>query len=90
MPRMLKRLFESQLWEGKRKFTIMCVVIAVSVIFRMQNLIDGHDFALIIKDVSIAFMGANLVKHIINTANDYLMLSKARALDHNKTTEQIQ
>jgi len=84
MGRLLGKILQSELWEGKRKFAIMSTVIVVSVVFRLQNLIDGHDFALIIKDVSIAFMGANLVKHILNTANDYLNLNQRTKADNIK------
>lgn len=81
---LIKQVFESEIWEGKRKFTIMLIVIFVGVFCRLQNLIDGHDFTLLIKDVSITFMGANLVKHIINTANDYLLLGKRGQLNEVK------
>lgn len=71
---MWKRIFESEIWEGKRKFFIAGLALGIAVIFRILNLIDGHDCAAIVKDVTIAFLGANLMKHIINTAQDYIDL----------------
>ncbi len=74
---MWKKIWESEIWEGKRKFSIMLIVLGVGITFRLMDLIDGHDFASMIKDVSISFMGANLVKHIIDTAQDYINVKKS-------------
>lgn len=62
---------------GFRKFLLMFAVIIVAVVFRLKGLVNGAEMVDLIKNVGIAFMGANGVEHIVNAVNTHIAAKKA-------------
>jgi len=50
--------------QGFRKFIVMLLLIAVAIVFRIENLISGTDFVTLLQGTGVAFMASNAVEHI--------------------------
>lgn len=57
---------------GFRKFILMLIVIVVAIIFRINDLVNGAEMVDLIKNVGIAFMGANGVEHIVGAVQTHM------------------
>lgn len=57
---------------GFRKFFLMIFVMSVALIFRVHNLINGSEMVDLIKQVAIAFMGANGVEQIVTAVQSHM------------------
>ena len=50
--------------KGLRKWSIMLLLIVVSIAFRMSGLLTGIEFVALLKGTSIAFFTSNAVEHV--------------------------
>lgn len=53
--------------QGLRKWSVMVLIIAISVIFRLIGMINGVEFVALLKGVGVAFMASNAVESIKDT-----------------------
>ena len=49
---------------GLRKWSVMVIVIAVAVVFRVMNYVNGVEFVDLIKGIAVAFMASNAIEHV--------------------------
>lgn len=56
---------------GFRKFLLMTFVVVIAMGFRILELINGAEMVDLIKNVAIAFMGANGIEHLVGAFNSY-------------------
>lgn len=56
---------------GFRKFLILLAIYAISVIFRIHNLLSGDEMVRLLEPTTIAFLGANGVEHIVSAVKDH-------------------
>ena len=73
---------------GLRKFTIMLLYLLVMVWFRLEDLVDGSQFAENVTKAVIAFFGMNISEHMINLGKNWLQ-GKLKELKNGKTTEEV-
>lgn len=57
---------------GFRKFLIMLVFIAIMVIFRLYNLVDGEQFSSNVQIAIVAFFGTNVGEHLLNLGKEWV------------------
>lgn len=57
---------------GMRKFTAMMIFMAIMVIFRIHDLINGEQFAQNVQIALVAFFGTNIGEHLINLGKDWV------------------
>lgn len=57
---------------GFRKFTIMVAFMAIMIVFRVLDLVNGQEFAENIQLAVVAFMGTNLGEHLLSLGKDYV------------------
>ena len=56
---------------GFRKFIAFLLLFVVSIIFRLDSLIDGGQFVDLMKNVALAFFAANGIEHFTEAAKGY-------------------
>lgn len=57
---------------GFRKFIAFLLLFVISIVFRVQDLINGQQFVDLMKDVALAFFAANGIEHFTDMAKGYL------------------
>lgn len=57
---------------GIRKFSVILMLVAVAVIFRLTNHLSGQNFVDLLVPVAVAFMGTNMAEHALNMAKEFL------------------
>ncbi len=50
--------------QGMRKFVVMVLLIAIGIIFRVENLINGDNFVTLLEGTAVAFMASNSIEHL--------------------------
>lgn len=50
--------------QGLRKWSIMFLLVAIGVTFRVTDLLSGVEFVALLKGTAIAFFSSNAVEHI--------------------------
>ncbi len=50
--------------KGLRKWSIMFLLVVISIIFRINGLLTGLEFVALLKGTAIAFFSSNAVEHI--------------------------
>lgn len=50
--------------KGLRKWSIMFILIVISIIFRVNGLLTGIEFVALLKGTAIAFFSSNAIEHI--------------------------
>lgn len=50
--------------KGLRKWSIMFLLVVVSIIFRMSGLLTGLEFVALLKGTAIAFFSSNAIEHV--------------------------
>jgi len=55
--------------KGLRKWSIMFLLIVISIIFRVTDLLTGLEFVALLKGTAIAFFSSNAVEHIKSAFN---------------------
>jgi hypothetical protein len=64
---------------GFRKFLLMAFVVVIAIVFRVKDYIDGAEMVDLLKNVSIAFMGANGIEHIVGAVSKYMDQKQANS-----------
>lgn len=49
---------------GLRKWSIMFILIVVSIVFRMNGLLTGLEFVALLKTSVVAFFASNSIEHV--------------------------
>jgi hypothetical protein len=57
---------------GFRKFIGWLAILAVGIIFRLKNYIDGPGFVDLIKATFLGFVAGNGVEHLVTVVKDYM------------------
>ena len=57
---------------GFRKFTVMVAFMAIMVLFRVLDYVNGQEFAENLQLAVVAFMGTNLGEHLIQLGKDWV------------------
>lgn len=57
---------------GFRKFIAFLLLLAISIMFRSVNFINGSEFVDLMKNIGIAFFATNGVEHFTSMAKDYI------------------
>lgn len=57
---------------GLRKTLVMLMLLAIGIIFRIENLIDGNQLVALLQSTTIAFFAANWVEHVGETIKHYI------------------
>lgn len=57
---------------GFRKFTIMLIICAIGIIFRIYGLVSGAEMVDLFKVITVAFFGVNGIEHVVAVAKDYV------------------
>jgi hypothetical protein len=57
---------------GFRKTIVMFVLIAIGIVFRLSNLVNGAEFVDLLKNTVIAFFAANSIEHFTTTIKTYI------------------
>jgi len=59
--------------QGFRKLIVMLLLIAIGVIFRIENLISGSDMVTLLQGTGIAFMSANAIERIGDVIKTHIL-----------------
>lgn len=62
---------------GFRKFILMLFLIAVAIIFRINELINGSEMIDLLKATAIAFFSANGVEHVMQVVGNAMAAKNA-------------
>lgn len=57
---------------GFRKFAVMLIFLSTMIVFRVYGLIDGGQFSENLRMAIVAFFGANLTEHLVESAKKYI------------------
>lgn len=56
---------------GFRKFTIMAILIAIAIVFRVLDYLSGKEMVELLSSTSVAFMSANGVEHVVKAVAEW-------------------
>lgn len=62
---------------GLRKLIVMLGLMAIAIIFRLTNYIDGGQMVSLLQNTAVAFMAANSVERIGETIKHYVTVAMA-------------
>jgi hypothetical protein len=57
---------------GFRKFIAFLLILAIGIVFRIINLVNGSEFVDLEKAVGVSFMATNSVEHFTTMVRDYI------------------
>jgi len=63
---------------GVRKFVLALLFITLGLGLMLFNFITGNEFIMTTRDVVVAFIGANIGEHVIETIKDWIKVNKKK------------
>lgn len=66
---------------GVRKTLVMFSLIAISIVFRLKNLISGDELVELLKTTAISFFAANSVERVGETVKHYISESQENSVE---------
>ena len=69
-----------------RQFITFFVLLAVAIVFRVLNLIDGSQFVDLMKNVGVALMAVHGLAHLVSVGKDFITAKFQQGGDGSDTT----